>query len=386
MEGIRHDAMLATLGGILALLLGLGLMGLPLLALELSRPRDALWGAVVLLLGLVLVTSADRLVGAPMVAVLCGGLLIGRLGSEVALSRWRVLSPEEQQRLWSLERWQTSLQQLLVVLGELLGRLNRAVTGLMEWLRERRQSRSTGKRWVRQEEPEATAVPPEASADDATQAEDSPAAESTGEDAAALEAGGVEAAGGQTADEEHDSAPEACASEEDSPPDSPADLNDSAVEPAAVAPTTEDSTMEESTCEQESTDSDSSLEPIAGDESAVAGDESAAENASDLSSTETVGAEAVGVDAPSVEDPAVPEAAAPEPPSAEPPSAEPAEPVSEEAESPAESNPEFPEAPDGPEAATPEPPSEEQNEDSSVPEVRDFEEVDALLRAAPEAP
>ncbi|MEB3264642.1 MAG: hypothetical protein VKJ66_09755 [Synechococcus sp.] len=154
--------MLATLGGILALLLGLGLMGLPLLAQELSRPRDALWGAVVLLLGLVLVTSSERLVGAPMLAVLCGGLLIGRLGSEVALARWRVLSPEEQRRLWSLERWQTSLQQLLVVLGQLLARLSAATTGLIEWLRERRTPRNSGKRWVRQEEAAGTAPEPEA--------------------------------------------------------------------------------------------------------------------------------------------------------------------------------------------------------------------------------
>jgi hypothetical protein len=161
MEGIRHHAMLATLGGILALLLGLGLMALPLLAQELSRPRDALWGAVVLLLGLVLVTSSDRLVGSPMLAVLCGGLLIGRLGSEVALARWRVLSPEEQQRLWSLERWQTSLQQLLVVLGQLLTRLGAATTGLIEWVRERRAPRSSGKRWVRQEEAASPAPGPE---------------------------------------------------------------------------------------------------------------------------------------------------------------------------------------------------------------------------------
>ena len=87
-------------------------MLLPLLATELSRPRDAAWGAVVLLLGLTLVTSADRLTGSPMLAVLCGGLLIARLGSEVLQSRWRMLTPEEQQRIVSLERWQTSLGEL----------------------------------------------------------------------------------------------------------------------------------------------------------------------------------------------------------------------------------------------------------------------------------
>mgnify|MGYP001307856170 CR=1 FL=1 len=42
--------MLATLSGDLCLLFGLALLLLPLLAVELSRPRDGVWGAVVLLL------------------------------------------------------------------------------------------------------------------------------------------------------------------------------------------------------------------------------------------------------------------------------------------------------------------------------------------------
>ena len=82
--------MLATLSGDLCLLLGLALLLLPLLAVELSRPRDGVWGAVVLLLGLVLVTSSDRLRGAPMLAVLCAGLLIARLAAEVGQGRWNL--------------------------------------------------------------------------------------------------------------------------------------------------------------------------------------------------------------------------------------------------------------------------------------------------------
>jgi hypothetical protein len=134
--------MLATLGGILALLAGLAVLLIPLLLPELSRPRDAFWGALVLLLGLVLVTSAERLSGAPMLAVLCGGLLIGRLGSEVGLGRWRQLSGEEQQRFWAPERWQTSLQQLGASLN---------------WLQQRlavKPKPATTKRWVRPEAPD----------------------------------------------------------------------------------------------------------------------------------------------------------------------------------------------------------------------------------------
>jgi len=144
--------MLATLGGLLALLLGLLLLLLPLLASELSRARDSVWGAVVLLLGLVLVTSAERLTGAPMLAVLCGGLLIGRLGVEVGQARWRLLTDEERQRLWSLERWQTSLSQLGASLARLLQLAGGMASGLGAWLAERRATRpASTKKWVRPE-------------------------------------------------------------------------------------------------------------------------------------------------------------------------------------------------------------------------------------------
>ena len=89
---VTTGSVLAVLIGSLALLAGLLLMLLPLVASELARPRDSFWAAVVLLLGLVLVTASDRLTGAPMLGVLCGGLLIGRLGSEVGQQRWGLLS------------------------------------------------------------------------------------------------------------------------------------------------------------------------------------------------------------------------------------------------------------------------------------------------------
>jgi hypothetical protein len=143
--------MLAILGGALALVIGLAALLLPLLLPELSRARDAVWGAVVLLLGLVLVTSAERLRGAPMLGVLCGGLLIGRLSVEVAQARWRQLSEQEQQRLWSPERWQTALQQFSTTATRLPALVTQASQGLLAWLRERRQPKGSGKRWVRPE-------------------------------------------------------------------------------------------------------------------------------------------------------------------------------------------------------------------------------------------
>lgn len=154
--------MLATLAGFLALLLGLMLLLLPLVVSELSRPRDSAWGAVVLLLGLVLVTSAERLTGAPMLAVLCAGLLVGRLGGEVAQGRWCALSDEERQALRSAERWSRSLNQLAAVAASLLQSALDLAAAFSAWLAERRQGRSHGKRWVRSDTP-ALAAPAEAS-------------------------------------------------------------------------------------------------------------------------------------------------------------------------------------------------------------------------------
>lgn len=155
--------MLAVLAGCLALALGVAVLLLPVLVCELSRPRDAAWGAVVLLLGLVLVTGADRLTGAPMLAVLCGGLLIGRLGVEVGQGRWRQLTPEEQQRLGSLERWRQGLGQLGAALGALAGvaagRLGSLGQG-WQGVGGGRQRRS-GKRWVRPEAPAQGSEPAE---------------------------------------------------------------------------------------------------------------------------------------------------------------------------------------------------------------------------------
>jgi hypothetical protein len=155
--------MLAILGGTLALVLGLAVLLLPLLAPELSRARDAAWGAVVLLLGLVLVTSAERLTGAPMLGVLCGGLLIGRLGQEVAQARWRQLTADEQQRLWSAERWQTAVQQLAATTARLLALMGELGQTIGPGLLQRQGGKTSGKRWVR----------PEAGGDSADSAPDS---------------------------------------------------------------------------------------------------------------------------------------------------------------------------------------------------------------------
>lgn len=163
--------MVASLSGSLALVVGLAVLLLPLMASELSRPRDSMWGAVVLLLGLTLVTSADRLTGSPMLAVLCGGLLIGRLGLEVLQLRWRALTPEEQQRLLSIERWQTSLNELLITLARGIAAVSAATGTLLAALKRGGGSKtSSGKRWVRSDTASDSTASTTASADSASAA------------------------------------------------------------------------------------------------------------------------------------------------------------------------------------------------------------------------
>ena len=164
MEQLLRATMLATIAGFLALLLGVLLLVLPLLATELSRPGDSAWGAVVLLLGLVLVTSADRLSGAPMLAVGSGGLLVGRLMREVGQARWLQLTPEERQRLGSAERWQTSLSQLAATLAGLLQVVLGRAREVGASLAKSRPRPSSGKRWVRPESVQSAAAPEAAAA------------------------------------------------------------------------------------------------------------------------------------------------------------------------------------------------------------------------------
>lgn len=167
-------SVLAVLIGSLALVAGLLLMLLPLVASELARPRDSFWAAVVLLLGLVLVTASDRLTGAPMLGVLCGGLLIGRLGSEVGQQRWGALEPAQQQRFSETSYWTQQLEQLRGAAAKLL-----AAGGIVaSWLQERLKKPEVSKRWVRADatdeasptEAEPTATEPSADADSSDEA------------------------------------------------------------------------------------------------------------------------------------------------------------------------------------------------------------------------
>ena len=140
--------MLATLSGDLCLLFGLGLLLLPLLAVELSRPAMASGALWCFFSAWCWSPAATNCVGAPMLAVLCGSLLISRLSAEVGQARWMALSEEERQRLGSIAHWLTSLHQL----GTAVSSLGEGVGGIAKQLKPSGRSGVANKIWVRPED------------------------------------------------------------------------------------------------------------------------------------------------------------------------------------------------------------------------------------------
>ena len=242
-------AVLAVLTGSIALVAGLLLMLLPLLVSQLARPRDGLWAAVVLLLGLVLVTGAERLTGAPMLGVLCGGLLIGRLSTEVGQQRWQALEPSAREQLRQKEYWQSQLVQL----NEALQKLLAALLDLLGWIKQRLRKPEVTKRWVRSEAEVTSAVAAPATSPEAAATEEepepSPAPEPSGEPdpapeneaawlAPASADDNVAAADHNPSAESETSEPQIieAVAEEPEPPSSPAEAPIEPLEPAAAEP------------------------------------------------------------------------------------------------------------------------------------------------------
>ncbi len=137
--------MLAVLIGDLSVLVGFVILLLPLLIAELSRARDSLWGALIVVLGLILITENDRFRGSPMLAVLLGGLILSRLLLEISSNRWQQLTPEEQLALKSFSKWNISIRQLFLVFAK-LGSIS---FEMIKAFFPKKNSASTVKKWIR---------------------------------------------------------------------------------------------------------------------------------------------------------------------------------------------------------------------------------------------
>ena len=104
--------MVVSIFGYLFLFVGFLILALPLILVELSRPRDWLKGGLFLFLGLFLLVEKDLLKGSINLLLISMALLYGIMMSEIIKTRWHQLSLKEKKRIGSFERWFESFYQL----------------------------------------------------------------------------------------------------------------------------------------------------------------------------------------------------------------------------------------------------------------------------------
>ena len=104
--------MVISISGYFFLFVGLLILALPLILVELSRPRDWLSGGLFLFLGLFLLVENDLLKGSINLLFISMALLYGILMTEIIQTRWYQLSSEEKKRIGSFQRWFESFKQL----------------------------------------------------------------------------------------------------------------------------------------------------------------------------------------------------------------------------------------------------------------------------------
>ena len=113
--------MFISIFGYLFIVFGFLFLVLPLLLVELSRPRDWLMGGLFLFLGLFLIEENDVLRGSINLFVISMAFLFGKMIQEISQTRWYQLSGEEKNRIGSLDRWLESFKQIgriFVLLGK----------------------------------------------------------------------------------------------------------------------------------------------------------------------------------------------------------------------------------------------------------------------------
>ena len=139
--------MLVSIFGYFFLVVGLLILALPLILVELSRPRDWLIGGLFLFLGLFLLVENDILRGSINVLVISISILYGIMMLEIIQNRWFQLSFEEKKRIASFERWFESFKQL----GQIFALLVSGFLNFFKSLRNKSEKPLIEKKWVRPE-------------------------------------------------------------------------------------------------------------------------------------------------------------------------------------------------------------------------------------------
>ena len=139
--------MLVSIFGYFFLVVGFLILALPLILVELSRPRDWLIGGLFLFLGLFLLVENDILRGSINVLIISISILYGIMMLEIIQNRWFQLSFEEKKRISSFERWFESFKQL----GQIFALLASGFLNFFKSLINKSEKPLIEKKWVRPE-------------------------------------------------------------------------------------------------------------------------------------------------------------------------------------------------------------------------------------------
>tara|TARA_Y100001968_G_scaffold291392_1_gene295760 strand:- start:268 stop:786 length:519 start_codon:yes stop_codon:yes gene_type:complete len=139
--------MLISIFGYFFLFVGLIVLVFPLMLVELSRPRDWLYGGLFLFLGLFLLVENVLLRGSINLLVLCMAILLGKMFLEIIQNRWYQLSSEEKKRIASFERWLESFNEL----GQIFTLIANACLNFFKNFKTQFKKPLTDKKWVHPE-------------------------------------------------------------------------------------------------------------------------------------------------------------------------------------------------------------------------------------------
>ena len=136
--------MVVSIFGYLFFGVGLLILGLPLLLVELSRPRDWLMGGLFLFLGLFLQVENEILRGSINLLVISMAILYGKMILEIFQNRWYQLGSDEKKRILSFQRWFESFKQL----GQVFASLSNAFLNFFRTPTTKSEKPLKEKKWV----------------------------------------------------------------------------------------------------------------------------------------------------------------------------------------------------------------------------------------------
>ena len=136
--------MVVSIFGYLFLLVGLLILALPLILIELSRPKDWIMSGLFLFLGLFLQVEKEILRGSINLLVISMAILYGKMILEIFQNRWNQLAPEEKKGIGSFQRWFQSFKQL----GQVLASLGHGFINLFIGLITQAEKPLKEKKWV----------------------------------------------------------------------------------------------------------------------------------------------------------------------------------------------------------------------------------------------